>query len=78
VPELLVEDLAHRQGHDDAPGLFEVAADLGEGIRRVVEGNEEPLGAFLAGHHRLESVDVGAARLVLLLHLDGVKLLLEF
>ena len=39
---------------------------------RVVEGDEEALGAVLAHHDGLEGVDVRAADLVLLLHLDRI------
>ena len=45
----------------DFAGFFEEAADLVHGVGGEVEGDEEALGAVLAGHDGLEGVDVGSA-----------------
>lgn len=47
--------------------------NVGERTVGVIEGDEETLGAFLAGHHGLEGVDVGATLLVLLFHMQFVS-----
>jgi hypothetical protein len=36
--DLLVQNLAHRQRHDDAAGLLEEAANFAEGVVAVAEG----------------------------------------
>ena len=75
--DLLVEDFLHGQRDDDPAALLEEPADFRARIARVVERHEEPLLTVLAHHHGLEGVDVRAARLVLLLDLDGVELFLQ-
>ncbi|MCX7011512.1 MAG: hypothetical protein NTW86_02905 [Candidatus Sumerlaeota bacterium] len=70
--DLFVEDFADGQGDDGFPALLEERLDLGEGVAGEIEGDEEALRAILAQQDRLEGVDVGPARLVLLFHLDRV------
>jgi hypothetical protein len=70
--EVAVEDGLDGEGDDDFVGFSEVGVDFGEGVRGEVEGDEEALGAVLAGHDGLEGVDVGAAGFVLLFDLDRV------
>ena len=59
------------------PALAEEGVDLAQGVGGVVERDEEALGAVLARHDRLETVDVGAADLVLLLDLDRIPVVEE-
>ena len=70
--DLLVEDFLDGKGDDGLVLGREESLNLGQGVARVVEGDEEALLAAGAVHGRLELVDGGPAHLVLLLGLDGV------
>ena len=72
--ELLIQDVVHRERHDDPVRPLEELLDLAERVPRVVEGDEEALLAALPHEHGLERVDVGPAGLVRLLHLNRIKL----
>jgi hypothetical protein len=61
--DLLVEDLLDGQGDDNLAGFAEEGVDFGQGVVGVVEGDEEALGAVLAGHDGLEGAGfVSSAR----------------
>ena len=59
------------------PLLRKNASISRHGVAGEVEGDEEALRPVGARHHGLEGVDVRPARLVLLLHLDGIPVVHE-
>lgn len=77
VGDLFVEDLLPGERDDGAFGLPPEAVDLGQRVAGVVEGDEETFLHLLSHHHGLKGIDIRAAELVLLLHLDGEELLFE-
>src|ERR1035441_1904645 len=75
--DLLVQNVAHGDGDDDAVLLAEKAVNLAQRVAGIVEANKEPLLALRPAHRRFKGVNVRPARLVLLLHLHGIKALLQ-
>ena len=68
---VLVEDFLHGQGDDDFVAALEKRFDLLQRVRRIIERHEKAFLAILAHHHGFKGVNVRAAGLVLLFHLDG-------
>ena len=69
---MFVEDFLHGQGGDDFVAALEERFDLLQRIRRIIERHEKAFLAIFAHHHGFKGVNVRAAGLVLLFHLDGI------
>lgn len=75
--DFLVEDFADGERDDDAVLLAEETVNFVEGITGVSEGYEEAFLAFGAAHGGFKGVYVRPAGLVFLLHLHGIKALMQ-